>query len=261
MDSALCVCGLVRGNRALLRWHDISHSFGLKDVLEDISLELEKGRVLSLVGPSGCGKSTLLNIAAGLLEPTGGSLGNTFDRLAIVFQEHRLLPWRHGIDNIAYGLKARGMNRRDRNAIARRLARRMGLDEDDLTKFPHELSGGMRQRVSLARALAIEPDLLLLDEPFTALDVGLRRDLQDLVAGLIREHGLSGVFVTHDLSEAVRLSDEIVVLAPDPGRIVYRQHITRPTAERDETYVFRAVGELMQVPAVDAAFRIDEKAA
>lgn len=178
-----------------------------------------------------------------------------------MFQDHRLLPWRRAIDNIAYGLKARGINRDSRHETARRLGHRMGPDDEDLTKFPHELSGGMRQRVSLARALAIDPDLLLLDEPFTALDVGLRRDLQDLVISLINEHGLSGVFVTHDLSEAVRLSDEIVVLAPDPGWIVYRQQTALPSTRRDETYVFRAVGELMQVPAVNAAFRIDEKAA
>jgi len=245
----------------MLRWENINHRFGLTDVLEDINITVEKGRVLSLVGPSGCGKSTLLNIAADLLEPTEGVITNTFERLAIVFQDHRLLPWRRAIDNIAYGLKARGINRDSRHETARRLGHRMGLDDEDLTKFPHELSGGMRQRVSLARALAIDPDLLLLDEPFTALDVGLRRDLQDLVISLINEHGLSGVFVTHDLSEAVRLSDEIVVLAPDPGRIVYRQQIALPSTRRDETYVFRAVGELMQVPAVDAAFRIDEKAA
>lgn len=245
----------------MLRWKNINHSFGLTEVLEDISLTLEKGKVLSLVGPSGCGKSTLLNIAADLIDPTEGEVSNSFERLAIVFQEHRLLPWRRAIDNISYGLKARGIAKLERYRIATKLATRMGLDTDDLTKFPHELSGGMRQRVSLARALAIEPDLLLLDEPFTALDVGLRRDLQDLVISLIGEHGLSGVFVTHDLSEAVRLSDEIVVLAPNPGRIVYRQKIVLPVAERDETYVFRAVGDLMQVPAVDAAFRVDEKAA
>ncbi|PIE16925.1 MAG: hypothetical protein CSA68_00310 [Rhodobacterales bacterium] len=245
----------------MLHWQHISHRFGLTDVLEDIDLSLQKGRVLSLVGPSGCGKSTLLNIAAGLLDPTEGVLINEFERLAIVFQDHRLLPWRRGIDNIAYGLKARGMPKAERHAAARQLARRMGLDDEDISKFPHELSGGMRQRISLARALAVQPDLLLLDEPFSALDVGLRRDLQDLVVSLIAEHGLSGVFVTHDLSEALRVSDEIIVMAPDPGRIVYRQQIALPVAERDETYVFQAVGQLMQVPAVDAAFRVNEKAA
>ncbi|HBQ36172.1 MAG TPA: hypothetical protein DD729_04945 [Rhodobacteraceae bacterium] len=245
----------------MLRWENISHRFGLNDVLEDIDIVLEKGKVISLVGPSGCGKSTLLNIAAGLFDPSQGELVNGFERLAIVFQDHRLLPWRRAVDNIAYGLKARGIAKNERHKIAGKLALRMGLDDDDLSKFPHELSGGMRQRVSLARALAVEPDLLLLDEPFSALDVGLRRDLQDLVVSLIAEHGLSGVFVTHDLSEALRLSDEIVVMAPDPGRIVYRQQIALPVVQRDETYVFQAVGELMQVSAVDAAFRIDEKAA
>lgn len=245
----------------MLRWENISHRFGLTDVLENINLQVDAGRVLSLVGPSGCGKSTLLNIAANLLEPSEGVISNSFERHTIVFQEHRLLPWRRALDNIAYGLKARGVNRNKRHQEAQRLGHRMGLDDEDLTKFPHELSGGMRQRVSLARALAVQPDLLLLDEPFTALDVGLRRDLQDLVISLIMEHHLSGVFVTHDLSEAVRLSDEIVVLAPDPGRIVYRQKLTLPANERDEIYVFHAVGELMQIPAVDAAFRIDEKTA
>lgn len=242
----------------MLAWHHINHAFGLTDILEDVSIRLEKGRVLSLVGPSGCGKSTLLNMAADLLEPLEGTVENSFERMAIVFQEHRLLPWRRAIDNISYGLKARGMGRRERHAIARKLILRMGLRTDDLTKFPHELSGGMRQRVALARALAIEPDLLLLDEPFSALDVGLKRDLQDLVASLITDYQLSAVFVTHDLAEAMRFSHEIVVLAPAPGRIVYRHTIDTPYDERDDAFIFQAVGHLMQIPAVDSAFRVDE---
>lgn len=225
---------------------------------DNVSLEIGDEEFMVLLGPSGCGKSTLLNMAACLLESTEGRVENTFSRTAVVFQEHRLLPWRRAIDNIGFGLKALGQPKPERHETAQRLAARMGLLPIDLDKFPHELSGGMRQRVALARALAVDPDLLLLDEPFSALDVGLKRDLQDLVAGLIRERQLTCVFVTHDLSEAVRLSHEIVVLAPAPGRIVHRHAIVEPYEARSETFVFRNVAELMQVPAVDTAFRVDE---
>ena len=116
----------------------------------------------------------------------------------------------------------------------------------------------MRQRVSLARALAVDPDLLLLDEPFSALDVGLKRDLQDLVVSLIGERGLTAVFVTHDIAEAVRLSHEIAVLAPAPGRIVHRHALSAAHGERTDERVFRTASELMRCPEVDAAFRVDE---
>lgn len=243
----------------MLDWQDVSHDFAMTTVLENVNLNVRPGRVLCLVGPSGCGKSTLLNMAAGLLDPTEGIVSNGFERTACVFQEHRLLPWRRALDNIGFGLKARGVRTRNRRDKAAVLAQRMGLYEQDWTKFPHELSGGMRQRVSLARALAVDPDLLLLDEPFSALDVGLKRDLQDLVAGLIAERGLTAVFVTHDLSEAARLCHEIVVFAPAPGRIVHRHHLSQPHDERDDAFVFQTVAELMSIPEVDAAFRVDEK--
>lgn len=244
-----------------LSWVDVSHEFGLTEVLRGIDLTLEKGRIISLVGPSGCGKSTLLAMAAGLIEPSGGEVENRFERTAMMFQEHRLLPWRRARENIAFGLKARVVARQERRRVAEALGLRMGLDHEDMGKFPHELSGGMRSRVALARALAVAPDLLLLDEPFSALDVGLRRDLQDLVSRLIRVEALSAILVTHDISEAVRMSDEIIVLAPSPGRIVYRHGLDLPVGDRDETYVFQTVGRLMQVPEVNAAFRVDEKAA
>lgn len=244
----------------MLSWNNVSHKFALTEVIKHIVLAAAPGHVLCLVGPSGCGKSTLLNMAAGLIEPSSGSVCNTFRRTACVFQEHRLLPWRRAIDNIGYGLKAMNIPKHLRDERARELAFRMGLDDGDLTKFPHELSGGMRQRVSLARALAVDPDLLLLDEPFSALDVGLKRDLQDLVANQIAERGLTAVFVTHDMTEATRLSHEIVVFAPSPGQIVHRHSINQPHGDRNEVFVFNTVAELMQIPAVDAAFRVDERA-
>ena len=238
----------------MLTWDNVSHDYGAGQVLANVGLRVPPGEVLALAGRSGCGKTSLLNMAAGLLAPASGTITNTFSHTACVFQEPRLLPWRRTVDNIAFGLKALGMDRTQRLAEARRLAERMGLAPCDLAKYPHALSGGMRQRASLARALAVQPDLLLLDEPFSALDVGLRRELQDLVRSLIIERGLAAVFVTHDLTEAVRLSDRIVILAPAPGRVVHEQRVTLPFKDRDEDFVRRTTDGLLAAPAVRAAF-------
>ncbi|MGE4423126.1 MAG: ATP-binding cassette domain-containing protein [Pseudodesulfovibrio sp.] len=238
----------------MLTWENVSHDYGAGPVLADVGLRVPPGEVLALAGRSGCGKTSLLNMAAGLLAPTSGRVANTFSHTACVFQEPRLLPWRRTVDNIAFGLKALGTPRAERLASARRLAERMGLAPCDLEKYPGALSGGMRQRASLARALAVEPDLLLLDEPFSALDVGLRRELQDLVRSLIDERGLAAVFVTHDLAEAVRMSDRIVILAPSPGRVVLEQRIPEPFAARDADFVRRTTDRLLAAPAVRAAF-------
>ncbi|OIQ51410.1 Taurine import ATP-binding protein TauB [Pseudodesulfovibrio hydrargyri] len=238
----------------MLTWENVSHDYGTGPVLADVGLRVAPGEVLALAGRSGCGKTSLLNMAAGLLAPTSGHVSNTFSHTACVFQEPRLLPWRRTEDNIGFGLKALGIPRAERTARAHRLAERMGLNPGDLAKYPHALSGGMRQRASLARALAVEPDLLLLDEPFSALDVGLRHELQDLVRSLIDERGLAAVFVTHDLAEAVRLSDRIVILAPSPGRVVLEQRIGEPFAARGEAFVRRITDGLQTAPTVRAAF-------
>ncbi len=238
----------------MLNWKNVSHDYGTNRVLADVNLRVNPGEVLTLAGRSGCGKTSLLNMAAGLLEPGAGLVVNDFSRTACVFQEPRLLPWRRALDNIAFGLKAMGRGRGERNAKARSLAGRMGLEPRDLEKYPHELSGGMRQRVSLARALAVAPDLLLLDEPFSALDMGLRRELQDLVLALIAERGLAAVFVTHDITEAVRMSHRIVILAPSPGRVVHDKTISRGIAARDAGFIHGTVTELLSVPQVKAAF-------
>jgi len=224
----------------------ICHDYGTGLVLDRVSLTLEPGSVVALTGPSGCGKTTLLNIAAGLLEPSGGSVESGFLRAAYVFQEPRLLPWRTALDNIAFGLKALGVPAAERRNKARTLGYRMGLDDTALRQYPHQLSGGMRQRVSLGRALAVEPDLLLLDEPFSALDRSRRAELQELLLGLIAERRLAALFVTHDLAEAVRMGDELVMLSPAPSRVSDRFRPDRPPAERDDLYVYETLSALLR---------------
>jgi NitT/TauT family transport system ATP-binding protein len=223
----------------------IAHAFGPEPVLGVVSIALPRGRIGCLVGPSGCGKSTLLAMIGGMLTPAGGRIAHAFRRPAFVFQDPCLLPWRNARDNIGFGLKALPIGRRERHARADRLITAVGLAAADADKFPHELSGGMRQRIALARALAVEPDLLLLDEPFSALDVGRRRQMQSLVRRLIAERNLTAVLVTHDLAEAARLADRIFVMTAAPSRVAAQHDIATPFAGRDDRFVHAEVGRLL----------------
>jgi NitT/TauT family transport system ATP-binding protein len=180
-----------------------------------------------LVGPSGCGKSTLLGIVAGLLAPTAGQVylegveaagPSAVPPIAMVFQEVALFPWRTVLGNAAFGLEERGVPRREREEVARRQLRAVGLSgfED---AYPHQLSGGMRQRVGIARALAVQPRLLLMDEPFSALDAQTRLLLQEELTRIWQETDLSVLYVTHNIPEAVYFADRVVVLSRRPGRV------------------------------------------
>lgn len=196
----------------MLRLKGVGHAYLGRTVLDDISLDIGSGEILALVGPSGCGKSTLAHIAAGLLEARAGRIERLYRRQAMIFQEPGLLPWATAFDNIAFSLKLAGAPRQNRTERVKAAATSVALMTEDLTKYPVELSGGMKQRVAIARALVIDPDFVYFDEPFTALDVALRRRMQDLLLETCVGSGLSGLFITHDLQEAARLADRIAVL-------------------------------------------------
>ncbi|MDW8324452.1 MAG: ATP-binding cassette domain-containing protein [Burkholderiales bacterium] len=232
----------------------VGYRYGPVEVLAGLDLTLARGEALAVVGPSGCGKTTLLNLIAGLTRPTAGEIACTYTRPAYVFQQPRLLPWKRARDNIALGLKAAGLGRRARAQAAEALGLKLGLTAADLDKYPHQLSGGMQSRVALARALVLSPDLLLLDEPFAALDVGLKAELHALLLAELarREAGL--VLVTHDLMEAVRLADRIVLMQGPPGRLVAQYPLAHPRTARDDAWVYRTGAQFMQERAVRAGF-------
>jgi NitT/TauT family transport system ATP-binding protein len=194
--------------------------------VDGVSFDIEQSQFLCLVGPSGCGKTTLLNIIAGFLEPTGGEIriggeavrGHGTDR-GIVFQDFaQLFPWRTALGNVAFGLEMKGIGKTEREEIALKQLRLVKL-EKFAQSYPHHLSGGMQQRVAIARALAYNPSVLLMDEPFAALDALTRDAMQRLLADVWRETRKTVVYVTHNVAEAVYLADRVIVMTPHPGRI------------------------------------------
>ncbi len=212
--------------------HEVTKVYGhtgdLLHALDRVSVEVARGEFVCLLGASGCGKSTLLNLAAGLDQPTSGTVevrGNS----TLMFQESALFPWLTVRGNVELPLRLRGKPKTERHARADELLAMVNLD-GFTTKLPHELSGGMRQRVSLARALAQDADVLLMDEPFGALDAMTRDLLHDELERLWREQSLTILFVTHNVREAVRLGDRVVLLSSRPGRVmdVFDVGITRP---------------------------------
>src|SRR5256714_1620414 len=210
----------------------ISHRFGTLDVLDRVSFTVRSGEVVAIVGPSGCGKSTLLSILGGLLRPSAGAAelrgappANSLNPLTFVFQDFALLPWCTVEDNVEFPLVHTALSAGERRAVVGDALRRTGL-MDFRGAYPKQLSGGMRQRVGIAGALAVRPAILLMDEPLSALDSQTRELLMEDFIGLLADGSMGAVYVTHNLEEAVRLADRIVVLSRRPGRI--REVVTIP---------------------------------
>jgi NitT/TauT family transport system ATP-binding protein len=211
-----------KGTETAVSVREVSKVFGQGPgallALDKITLEVQAGEFVCLVGASGCGKTTLLNLIAGLERPTAGTVALERERCALLFQEAALFPWLTVGANVELALRLRGMPRRERGAKAEELLELVHLG-GFAARRPHELSGGMRQRVALARALAQEADLLLMDEPFGALDAMTRDILHDELERIWSERELTVVFVTHNVREAARLGDRIVLLTSRPGRV------------------------------------------
>ncbi|MQA78012.1 MAG: ATP-binding cassette domain-containing protein [Streptosporangiales bacterium] len=204
----------------------LAKHFGALRVFDDLHLDVADDEFVSILGPSGCGKTTLLRLVAGLEDPTAGSLRVSDEEvtgprpnMAVVFQNFRLLPWRTVEDNVAYGVRLRGGGRKAAREQVGRYIAMVGLEGWE-KKYPYQLSGGMQQRVGLARALAIDPALLLMDEPFGALDAQTREQMQEELLRIWHTDRKTVLFVTHAIDEAIVLSDRVIVMQAGPGRIV-----------------------------------------
>jgi NitT/TauT family transport system ATP-binding protein len=228
----------------------VIHSFGALAVLDDVSFTVRAGEVVAIVGPSGCGKSTLLSILGGLLQPSAGSAqlrgappSGSLNPLTFVFQDFALLPWCTVEENVEFPLLHTGLGEAERRAVVEDALRRTSLSDFRAT-YPKQLSGGMRQRVGIARALAVRPAILLMDEPLSALDSQTRELLMEDFVRLLADGAMGAAYVTHNLEEAVRLADRIVVLSRRPGRV--REVVTIPLT-RGERGDISARGQLLKL--------------
>jgi NitT/TauT family transport system ATP-binding protein len=216
---------------------------GETEAIADLSFEVAKGEFVCIVGPSGCGKTTLLKSISGLLAPTSGTVelgGEPVteppERMALVFQDYSrsLYPWMRVGENVAFPLRRKKLGKEERNRVVEQAVESVGLG-GQLDKYPWQLSGGMQQRVAIARGLAYQPEILLMDEPFASVDAQTRADLEDLVLRIRHDYGVTVLFVTHDIDESVYMADRVVILTPRPSRVqeVLEVDLPRPRHQVD----------------------------
>jgi NitT/TauT family transport system ATP-binding protein len=247
-----------------ISFNDVTKMFPRPDgsgtfvAVDRLSFEIAKGEIVAVLGKTGCGKSTMFNLLAGLIEATSGTVNITghdpfkeFEffrgKIGIVFQNDRLMPWRSAIDNVLLGLQILHADPGEADAIARRWLARLGLSGHE-NDYPHALSGGMRQRVSIARAFAVEPEILLCDEPFSSLDEMTARDLRAEFVRLVRQNGKTAVFITHHINEALEIGDRVLVFHR-PARIAFEARMDRAAGE---DYRKGIEGKILDVLSLEA---------
>ena len=220
----------------------ISHSFdGTTMIFSNVSFTLHKGSIVSILGASGSGKTTILQICAEILKQTEGKVQNSFKKSSFVFQESRLLPWQNVIENISVVLKDTLLSKKEIIKKSQEIALLFGLNEEDFKKYPKDLSGGMKQRVSFARALVVEPTLLFLDEPFSGLDIRLKEELYTILLKKVNKGDLGIIFITHDIMESVMLSDEVLIIkiGSQGSTITDRHRFNLKYEQRDNEFVYQ----------------------
>ena len=245
------VSALGQANGVVLSVRDLTHRYGPAPVFENLDLDIAHGERVAVVGPSGCGKTTLLQLCAGLISARSGQIERQCRSSAVVFQAPTLLPWMNAHDNIELGLKAAAVEKPARRQRGRRAAAAFGLKAADLEKYPHQLSGGMQCRVALARAFVVDPDLVFLDEPFSALDVGLKTECHNYLLDI---SGVAVFFITHDLMEAARLADRILLLGDAPARWIGEYRPELAAAQRRDADVHAETRALLERPEVRDCF-------
>ncbi len=230
-------------NRSIISTENISYVYKDEEtgerlhVLNDISITIPRGEFISIIGPSGCGKSTFLKILTGLIKSKKGSIISDSKEMAMVFQNFALFPWLTVKENIEFGLKMKGVSKKERNTIGMEKIKEVELSGFE-NKYPNELSGGMRQRVGIARALAVQPDLLLMDEPFSSLDEITAEHLRHTLMNIWLKYKMTVIMVTHLVEEAVELSDKVIIFSQRPAKVLntIEIKIPRPRDKRSKEY-------------------------